>query len=505
MISIIKSSYVDKYLFYSIMFLATLSFLLRALLVVYYPGDSGDQETYLNFATNLLGGCGWSSGEYVNGACPDPTYGGYFPLYPAFLAACKLVAQTGMNWIMVAKLTQSLIYAISLSYLLLVLWKSTRHLKLVIICGFILALSPLQVGWYRFILTEPLVLAAVNWFIAEIIFSLHRRKFHRLRILLPLVVCVYIKPDTVFLIFMVFTLAVLILDYRKCLFNVLVFSMLFFLSIAPWGARDYSMQGAAYFSGVNTNYQHIKNYQAWVATWAVTEYERSGALFALNKGSPPNPHPNKYLSAQEVDDVNAIFLKYDYKSGTFPKELDNEFILLKQKRGDNTNLLSMLGFNLNKGFNLILNPYASYGLPLELRNLSHADRILLSNPLNNWQASVDIIRVNLLTLSMKILLLIYRVLIAFCFLLFVGKLILKLFRHQQNKEGLSFAGQFAILILFSLLARFAFFTLIGGLEHRYMVPFVPLLECSVAIILMYGFERRKVSSNALPSHLAAGQ
>jgi hypothetical protein len=123
--------------------------------------------------------------------------GGYFPGYPAFIAMVWFLFGKSVYAVLLAQL---FFYIIAMYWLLMALMRLTNNLKVVFGIGIILALSPLQIGWFRFILTEPLSIATATWFFAELIISITQKKLRVLQLALALSASIYIRPDAVFMI-----------------------------------------------------------------------------------------------------------------------------------------------------------------------------------------------------------------------------------------------------------------------------------------------------------------
>jgi len=170
------------------------AFMVRALLILYAQKNGGDWGGYERFADNILHGNGFSFSE-PSSSVIVPSSGGYYPVFPAFIALVWLLFGKSVMAVLWAQLALQIL---ALYWLLNSLLKLTNNIKLVIGAGVLLALSPLTVGWSRFPLTESLAITASMWFLAEIINSLVVKKLRILPLAAALAASIYIRPVTVF-------------------------------------------------------------------------------------------------------------------------------------------------------------------------------------------------------------------------------------------------------------------------------------------------------------------
>ncbi len=104
--------------------------------------------------------------------------------------------------------------------------------------GLVFALSPLQVGWFRYVLTEPLAIATSIWFLAELIISVADRKLRPVHLALALSASIYIRPDTIFMAISAPFVSYYIYGVKNAFRQAFVFMLLTAIPASGWLARN---------------------------------------------------------------------------------------------------------------------------------------------------------------------------------------------------------------------------------------------------------------------------
>ena len=206
----------------------------RLMLIIFAQADAGDTSTYETFANNILNGCGMSQSNPSSNECILSS-GGYFPGYPLFIACVWLLFGKSAYAVL---LTQLACYLLAFYWLLVALIRLSRSFKVVFGVGMLLALSPLQVGWFRFILTEPLAIATATWFIAELINSISQKKLRVFHLALALSASIYIRPDAIFMALGAVVVAFYLHDIRGSIRHIAMFVALTSIPVSGWMIRN---------------------------------------------------------------------------------------------------------------------------------------------------------------------------------------------------------------------------------------------------------------------------
>ena len=454
---------------------------LRLLLLFFFHADVGDTPTYELLAENILRGCGLSFSEPTSASCILAS-GGYFPGYPAFMA---------LNWFLFGHsnfpilLCQLGCYLLSLYWLLIALGKLTNSRKVVFSVGMLLAISPLQIGWFRFVITEPLALAAATWFLAELVFSIAIGKIRKYHLALVLSISVYIRPDTILMSVSVVLVAFSICDFKNAVKQILIVGLLASIPISGWMIRNLTI-GHVPLTVFSEVAPKAPGYFFWVNTWVVNEYERADALFPVWGGamySKINLHQSKYISDEEWKSAQSLIQELSVMDGkAFPKDIDQKFEQLASLKIQNQNHFKPYAIFIERVVWLLFNPFSSWGLPLEIKdiNKSTLNDAIVGFDLNRAMAMLNGYKS---TIIGKIAVFSYRSIIFIGFIIVVGYAIFgrvatRTIFFSSAVNGLV-AGVVAVAV-----TRLAFFAYLGNLESRYLVEVVPWVEFCVLLCLV---------------------
>ena len=283
-------------------FCASLIIILAALsrfcMIYFAQAEAGDSSTYLKLAENIIRGCGLSHSDPSSNEC-ILTSGGYFPGYPAFIASMWSIFGKSVYVILIAQL---ICYLLALMWLLIAIFRLTKSNKIMCAVGVLLALSPLQIGWFRFVLTEPLAIATATWFLAELIISVSDKKLRVFHLALALTASVYVRPDSIFMILGPCVIAFYIYDFKKSIQQILLLIILTTIPVSVWLVRNHTI-GHVPISMTSSAAPIAPGYFLWLDTWVVNEYERSDANFPVwrREYSKINIHSSKYIAMNELE------------------------------------------------------------------------------------------------------------------------------------------------------------------------------------------------------------
>lgn len=474
-----------------ILILATL---VRITFIIFAQENGGDWPIYERFAENILRGCGISQSQPASAEC-IPDSGGYFPGHPAFIAFVWMMFGKSVNVVLFAQLV---CYLGAVFRLLMSLRKLTKDNKPIIVgVGLLLALSPLQMGWVRYPLTETLALATSIWYLAEILYSISEKRLRFFHLAAALTAAVYIRPDQILLAPAAFIVSFYVYDWKKALVKSLIFISMVSVPVSGWMLRNVFIGHAplAIASNSYSVYRTTLGYRSWINTWIVNEYEFSDALFPLARYEYREVkwHPSKFLSEDEL--LRASLLSKElvaYDGRPFPADIDAKFkVLANEKRLD-------MGFLINaklvvlRAYYLLLNPFSSWGLPLEVKGV---DRSAVASALSSWNIAAfkELIGDQITKIFGKFFLYIYRIILFFIFLYLFGASTFK-YLKRNIEPAFSFYRALGWMVVVVVLSRLTFFAILGGLSSRYMVTIIPWIESSVVILLISMFNAKALKN-----------
>ena len=470
-------------LFFSIFFLS-----LRIFLVYFFLEEGPDWEKYLNVAKNILNGCGVSQSYIEFESCKlsfGPNNG---PGYPFYISIFLIFLKDSINNLIYFNIFFSFLANL---YLLSVIKKyyNANLYKLVFI---ILSLSPLTIGWYRFLLPETLTLSFGIIMLAEIIILLKTRNIFFLRLSVPIILASFIRLDALSYIFLIFIIFYLI--NKKNIKKFFKYSLIIILIVGlPWNMwflRNYIVSSDVIVPiklekliKYENNFDYPSGFHRWVSTWSLTEYSRSNALHNIQFSRKKNfekytyenivQPKNIYYSLEEKRQTDKLFKDLKLNTGKpFPSELNSKFLQLANNRLNQKFFNQYFIKNLKRMLFLSINPVSSNGLPIEIDNGYVYKKLFdlkykkISNYLLEHKNDLFKLVLKFLVNFWKISLLIY-----FLYLLFYKKL-------KNNSESILLKSCY-----FFYFIKIFFLSIFFLLESRYLATAFHIIEIPMIIFL----------------------
>ncbi len=476
----------------------------RVVYVLLTDQTAGDTALYSRIATNILSGCGFSASSEPS-IC-EPIIGGYFPGYPFFLSLFYYFDFSNKT----VAVATAVIFVLSILYLRRSIEVFTGNVRIALLICVALGLSPLTLGFSRFILIEPILTVFSVLVLAQSLIYLKRQKQIDLLFLLILIsISVYFKPTAVIFVaplLMVFG----ILKKSKFIFPFSMAALILFVAVLPWELRNRNLGNESLLSGTSNIYPDVKGYHFWLKTWVTTEYERAYATFPVWGGEPYDVQikKNLFLSESEASHARSLITAHLAGAGKWDAALDSRFHLLAQSRLEHQSLFEFIALRAGQTAAVLLHPANSWGFPLSFS---------VERPVE-W-ASKDFIY----KIAGKAILFVYKFCIFIFFLYFFLYAVRSLLCHWYNfrkniqrslsagsatsnlKASIPKAGsqvaranvefnasvfQLILLSLALLMASvFLHVFLFFALEHRYFVPVVPWIETAVFYAILVRLRR----------------
>jgi len=459
-----------------------LTLLARLPFAIWFPVLSPDGEGYVLVADNIFqNGC-VSMSVPASGACVPHWGGNHPPAYPLLLAA---VGGSLPGLLIV----QILLYAAAAARLVTALEHLLERPRTVLAVGLVVALSPLQFGWGRFVLPDLLSSAMVIWMLAEITLSFAQGRLRTLAIGLCLAAASFLRYDGILLAVPVAVAGFWIHPPLTALRKGLVITLIVAIPIMAWLAR-----GVAVGLGPVPEQRFMQDgsrtpdgYRAWGRTWISTLYQ--GAAFGypvttgrFNQISIP---AKAYDNDNERRRVEALLGRLGLLAGQpFPLKIDNAFAELAAERRTRHPVRTYVVLPIQRAGSFWLNPFYSFGLPgLELSSaLSRAERLIISEGALGEKITVALRYPG--AVVGKAVLAGYRYLLV---TLFVIGMIILLRRSAIPERGLGLS------ILAFVLLRTGVLSYHSSIDSRYMIGAIAAAE--IAVILAFG---RKIGERRTP-------
>lgn len=456
----------------------SLSFLVRLIMALFFFSDAGDTNVYKLFAENIYRGCGLSYSDPNSIVC-DLTSGGYFPGYPAFISIIWHIFGMQDSWILVI---QIIVHTIALFLLLRAVSILTSSKKTLLAIGIIMAISPIQFGWYRFLITEPLAISFAMCFLSELIISIAKKEIRIIPMAIVMSLSVFVRPDTILMFVSLIPACFYIYKPKKAILKLFLVTFLCSIPISGWMIRNISI-GDPLISIKVDHSPDAPGYIKWWKTWVTNEYQRADIFFPLWPNcnfcySKIKIHNSKYIDENErVKASQLIHELRKFEGKPFPKEIDKQFHNLYIQKLNDQSFYEKVSIGFERAFYLILNPYSSWGLPIEITEVNKNE---FSNAIRNGNTSsvYETLKENAIAVLGKLIVFIYRVIFFLCAVWILYRLL-----TTKNAVERTYS-EINILMVASLLyflTRLIFFIFFVGLESRFLIEAIIFLEVSIAV------------------------
>lgn len=344
----------------------------RVLLAVYAPQAGGDEATYLLVAENIYQNVCVSLSDPASGICVPDWGGNHFPGLPAFIALGYLVFG---HTPLAAMQLQILVTTAAILWLTRATLNYSGSLGVSVSVGLMAALSPLQVAWSRFLLTEALFLAVAIWLLAEILLSLANQRLRIAPIGLALACATFVRYDGILFAVPVAVVGFAIHTPRDAIRKGVVIALLVAVPVAAW-----SLRGVAHGLSVVPPAVRIADgepapsgYAKWRRTWEVTSYHTAAAQYPVNtqlyRGIVIDPSAFRRASGADADRgrVESLLAQLrQVERQPFPQSVDQEFLALAAERKAESPARYWLWLPLRRAVHMWFDPFASMGWPAEL-------------------------------------------------------------------------------------------------------------------------------------------
>lgn len=459
----------------------------RLFYILFTDQFAGDTSLYMRIASNILSGCGFSASQ--NSTVCEPIIGGYFPAYPYLIASLTYL---GFSEKTIACFI-GICFALSILYLKKALELTTNHSHFACIVALVAGLSPLNFGWSRFLLIEPVMTIFSVLVLSQLLIIWHRKRVLDVSVAVALIVAAtYFKPTSVLFVVPFCVLVGCVFGLQRGLTILLASGISIVIAVVPWELRNWSLGGKSTLAVQSNVWPSDYGYSAWVHSWSITEYERSYARFPVSSGRPHDViiNANLFLSRDEAEQAKALISQHVQPESNWNRFIDDEFSKLFVERQISLSLTAVAGLRALQTLSLLLHPANSYGFPISLSNLSQ----LSSDPpqLLGHHMSTDVA----LSIIGKGILFFYRVLVWGVFSYLVLRIIsssayryerlgARLSRQRFNANDYRLIRLLSFLALLVVIATLMFFVVIvDGLEHRYIAVVMPWVEVTVTYYIL---------------------
>ncbi len=261
-------------------FIILFIFFIRFLYIFFNENSTGDLPFYSQIANGIINDCGIGTIS-ENGDC-FRIVGHFFPGF-FYLLVLSYISGAGVKGlailISIFGFFASLLLAFSIK-------KYTNNANLAKSTFILISLSPLTLGWSRFILMEPFI-TNLGICVLIIFINIFHEGFNKKNLCFLLflqIFSIYIKPSSIIFSIPFFVLAFNKLKLKSFIYVSFTWILIISISITPWGVRNLKYGGNKPFeSAYTSNFNSVNNigYLRWVNTWMVTEHEYANNVYTV--------------------------------------------------------------------------------------------------------------------------------------------------------------------------------------------------------------------------------
>ena len=468
------------------MTVAFAAFLPRVFFIFYAPETGGDWDIYSTVAENILSGCGVSLSAPESGECIPHFGGNQGPGYPAFVA---LIWWLSGHSDIVVRVIQAMLSVVAIMYMVRSVFFYSSSFKAAVLVGFVLALSPLEIAWPRYLQTETLALAGTLWVFSELLMSLYESRIRIFPLSIALIVTTFIRMDAILLVAPIAVTTFIIYKPFQAIKKGLIIAILLSLPWGAWLARNHmvGMTNILPQPMVSPNNIEAPNgYLKWLWTWSTDTYHNTNSLWPVTRFQYDSIGIDEraYSTGEEKNQVTLLLRELkQYTDKPFPKHIDDQFRIIAEQRILERPLETWLVNPIRRSVSLWSNIYSSFGWPTELPG-SFSKQVRIEIARAGIIAAIPIALEYPVQAVGKLIVNSWRLLVVFLF-------IVSLFLSYNNKIN----REILLLTLAFIIAR-TFFSGFGNyVETRYTLMQMPLIEIST-IVFMLSYKMRKLFNSS---------
>jgi hypothetical protein len=218
-------------------------------------------------------------------------------------------------------------------------------------------------------------------------------------------------------------------------------------------------------------------YLKWCKTWTTLEYQRPGSQWPITRFVYDNISIDHGIYATKGEKIKVEKLIKDLKKYTgkpFPRDIDNEFLIIANERINNNLVDYYLIKPIHRIWSLWTNIYGSYGWPTELPGyVSHQERLEVSR--GNILQKVSFALKYPIVASGKIIVNLWKIALYLLFIMVLFKVV--------NTHKKTILYPIVLLVVNFIVARSLFSGYANFVETRYTIAVIPIME--ILVIMFY--------------------
>lgn len=470
----------------------------RLLFALLAPATGGDADVYLRVAQNIFANQCVSLSDPTAAACVPHWGGNHYPGLPAFIALSYLLLGQSL---LSPLLLQVVVTAAAILRLATAAARYSGSASMGIVVGAVAALSPLQVAWSRFVLTEALVLALATWLLAELLLSLHQRRLRVLTIAIPLTAMAFVRHDGVLFAVAVPIVAFAVHPPATALLRTAAVGAVAAAPLLLWAMRGVALG----LSFVPPTLQLADGspapagYAEWRRTWEITSYQAARSQYPVNtlRYDTIGIDSVAYARGDDPDADKARVRELlaglaDATGRPFPAAIDLAFRELAAERRASDPLRYWVVLPLRRTLHMWFDPLTSTGWPAEIGSV-RLEAVAEQTERGGVAALLAVALQNPVVAAIKALVSGYRALV-------VVALVLVCLGSRRVLGEIPIVVTMAVAVF---LTRTVFFVGMLAVQSRYLVGAMPFVETAIVLSAAAAFAargiRRRGTHNPVPS------
>jgi hypothetical protein len=340
-----------------------------ALVLSTEPFDTPDSSTYVTVAENIQQNFCVSRSDPASGACKPHWGGNQLPGYPAFIALAWAI---GGNSLVAIVVLQAVAASLAIGFLAYAVLVYTRRRDMALAAGCLLALSPLEIGYARALLTEALAMTTTIWVLGELILSLAARRLRVPSLGIALIAAIFIRLDGVLLCLLAAGVGFYLHPPGLALRRGALLAAIVIAPLAAWTIRSVA-EGLPPFPTVAAaehDWSVPKGIHRWATSWIETTEQAAEFIYPINKAAYSSarvPRDARIAPAERKRAEALLGMLSLHDDEPVPASIDDAFATLAAERRAAAPVETYLRLPLQRALFLWSDPYPSFGWPIGFR------------------------------------------------------------------------------------------------------------------------------------------
>ena len=331
------------------------------------PYLTPDSRVYIRVAENIYTNFCVSRSDPAGGECrPLWAAGNQPPGYPAFIA---------LAWVLGGKsplpvlILQSIAASAAIGWLVWSILALMRRRDMALAVGCVLALSPLEIGFSRAVLTESLATTTTLWVFAELFLSFAAGRLRLLSLGAALAAAVFVRFDGALLCLLAAGAAFYLHPAGGALRRGAILALIVALPVGGWTLRSLAvgLPPLPIFTTAEHDWDAPAGPFQWAATWVTTPEQAAEFLIPMMEASYGRAKvpAAAYVTPDERQRIELLLTRLAaYDNKPVPPDIDEAFRTLAAERRRAHSLATFVLKPMARALAIWGDPYSSFAWPI---------------------------------------------------------------------------------------------------------------------------------------------